>query len=84
MGFRRQWIQLRRSMKGNHRVIKVKHRKQLTQMEWDYGRVLEEICSWYCSNGKKWKGTKESHGEEERWEWKAGLKFNIKQTKKET
>ena len=35
-----------------------------------------QICRWYHSNGRKWRGTKESPNESE----KAGLKFSIQKT----
>ena len=34
----------------------------------------------YHSNGRKWRGTKESLDEGERGEWKTGLKLNIQKT----
>ena len=40
-----------------------------------------QICRWYLSSGRKWKGTKDLLDEGERREWKAGLKFNIWQAK---
>ena len=39
-----------------------------------------QICRWYPSNGRKWRGTKEPHDESEK-EWKPGLKFIIQKTK---
>ena len=33
-----------------------------------------QICRWYHSNGKKWRGTKKPHDEGERREWKSWLK----------
>ena len=40
-----------------------------------------QICRWHNSNGRKWKGIKESFHEGEGEEWKAGLKLNIQKTK---
>ena len=44
-----------------------------------------EQCSWYHSNGRKWRGTKYLPDEGERAEWtkekKTGLKLNIQNTK---
>ena len=40
-----------------------------------------QICRWYHSNGRKWRGTKEPLDEGERGEWKASLKLNIQKTK---
>ena len=40
-----------------------------------------QICRWYHSNGRKWRGTKDSLHEGERWEWKAVIKLNIQKTK---
>ena len=37
--------------------------------------------SWYHSNGRKLRGTKEPLDESVRGEWKAGLKLNIQKTK---
>ena len=36
-----------------------------------------EICRWYPSNGRKWRGTKESLDEGERGEWKSWLKIQF-------
>ena len=36
-----------------------------------------QICRWYHSNGRKWRGTEEPLDEGERGEWKAGLKLSI-------
>ena len=33
-----------------------------------------QICRWYQSNGRKWRGTKEPLDEDERGEWKSWLK----------
>ena len=33
-----------------------------------------QICKWYHSNGRKWRGTKEPFDEGERGEWKSWLK----------
>ena len=40
-----------------------------------------QICRWYHSNGRKWRGTKEPLEEGERGELKAGLKVNIQKNK---
>ena len=40
-----------------------------------------QICEWYHSNGRKWRGTKEPLDMDENREWKAGLKLNIKKSK---
>ena len=40
-----------------------------------------QICRWYHSNGRKWRGTKEPPDEGERGGWQAGLKLNIQKTK---
>ena len=40
-----------------------------------------QVCRWYHSNRRKWRGTKESLDEGERGEWKSWLKFNIQKTK---
>ena len=40
-----------------------------------------QICRWYHSNGRKWRGAKEPLDEGERGEWKAGLKLSIQKTK---
>ena len=32
-----------------------------------------QICRWYHSNGRKWRGTKETLDEGERWQWKCWL-----------
>ena len=40
-----------------------------------------QICRWYHSNGRKPRGTKEPLDEDERGEWKAGLKLNVQKTK---
>ena len=41
-----------------------------------------QISRWYYSNGRQWRGTKEPLDEDERGEWKIGLKLNIKKKKK--
>ena len=40
-----------------------------------------QICRWYHPYGRKWRGTKEPLDEDERGEWKTGLKLNIQKTK---
>ena len=40
-----------------------------------------QICRWYLSNGRKWRGTKEPLDEGKEESEKAGLKFNIQKTK---
>ena len=40
-----------------------------------------QICRWHHSNGRKWRGTKEPHGEGERGEWKSWLKTQHSKTK---
>ena len=42
---------------------------------------LPQICRWHHSYGKKWRGTKEPLDEDEKGEWKTGLKLNIQKTK---
>ena len=37
-----------------------------------------QICRWYNSNGRNWRGTND---ESERGEWKVGLKLNIQKTR---
>ena len=37
-----------------------------------------QICRWYHSNGRKWRGTQEPLDESEKESEKAGLKLNIK------
>ena len=41
-------------------------------------RKQPQICAWYHSNGRKWRGTKEPLDKGERGEWKSWLKTNIK------
>ena len=36
-----------------------------------------QICRWYYSKGRKWKGTKQLLDEGERGQWKVGLNLNI-------
>ena len=40
-----------------------------------------QICRWYHSNGRKWKGTKEPLDESERGDWQSCSKLNIQKTK---
>ena len=40
-----------------------------------------QICRWYHSNGRKWRGTKEPLDEGERGEWKSQLKTQHSKTK---
>ena len=40
-----------------------------------------KLCTWYHSNGRKWRGTKESLDESERGGWIGWLKVNIQKTK---
>ena len=40
-----------------------------------------QICRWYHSNGRKWRGTKESLDEDERGEWKSWLKAQHSENK---
>ena len=40
-----------------------------------------QICSWYHSNDRKWRRTKELPNEGKRGEWKRWLKLNIQKTK---
>ena len=40
-----------------------------------------QICRWYHPYGRKWRGTKEPLDEDERGEWKTGLKLTIQKTK---
>ena len=40
-----------------------------------------QICRWYHPYGRKWRGTKEPLDEDERGEWKTGLKLSIQKTK---
>ena len=40
-----------------------------------------KLCTWYYSNGRKWRGTKESLDESERGGWIGWLKVNIQKTK---
>ena len=39
------------------------------------------MCRWYHSYGRKCRGTKEPLDEDERGEWKPGIKLNIQKTK---
>ena len=39
-----------------------------------------QICRWYNSNGRNWRGTQEPLDEGERGQWRTGLKFNIQKT----
>ena len=46
------------------------------------GRNLKpHICRWHHPYGRKWRGTKKLLDENERGEWKVGLKLNIQKTK---
>ena len=40
-----------------------------------------QICRWYHSNDRKWRGTKVPLDESERGEWKGSLKISIQKTK---
>ena len=40
-----------------------------------------QICRWYHSNGRKWRGTKQPLDEGERGEWKSWLELNVWNTK---
>ena len=40
-----------------------------------------QICEWYHSNGRKWKGTKEPLNQSEGGEWKSWLKAKYYKTK---
>ena len=56
------------------------HRLESRLLGWITG-WYHQICRWYHSNGRKWRGTKEPPDEGERGGWKAGLKLNIQKTK---
>ena len=49
----------------------------------DYWKEYQQpqICRWYHSNDRKWRGTKEPRDEDERGEWKSWLKLNIQEPK---
>ena len=67
-------------------LCRVHHEKHMAgwSTSWNQGcwekYQSPQICRWYHSNGRKWRGMKEPLDEGERREWNTGLKFNIQKT----